>query len=200
MKCLKIMLLLTVITVLAVGCGGSKTKQVAATDDAIDNIPEWFKNPPVDPNYVYGRGTHASKDMQIALDNASESGRHEVAKTLEDKFTGMTKKFQEEVGLASDAEILKQFTNATKSVVSQVMIGCKSHKNEILNENGVFRVFTLMELPLGEANLALYNQTKANQNMYTRFRATEAWKELENEVEKYEAWKATQAGGATSGQ
>jgi len=36
------------------------------------------------------------------------------------------------------------------------------------------------------------DQVRANEQMYTRFRATEAYKELEAEVQRYEAWKRTQ--------
>ena len=38
----------------------------------------------------------------------------------------------------------------------------------------------------------LMEQVKANEQMYTRFRATEAFKELDAEVQKYEAWKKSQ--------
>jgi hypothetical protein len=45
---------------------------------------------------------------------------------------------------------------------------------------------------LGEASNRLMDQVRANERMYTRFRATKAYKELEAEVQRYEAWKRSQ--------
>lgn len=49
-----------------------------------------------------------------------------------------------------------------------------------------------MELPLGEASKRLMDQVRANEQMYTRFRATEAFKERDAEVQRHEAWKRDQ--------
>ena len=49
-----------------------------------------------------------------------------------------------------------------------------------------------MEMPIGQANKELMSKIKANQNLYTRFRATQAYKELDEEIEKFEAWKREQ--------
>jgi hypothetical protein len=47
-----------------------------------------------------------------------------------------------------------------------------------------------MQLPVGEANRKLVEQIKASEQLYTRIRATEAFKELNAEVEQLEAAKA----------
>jgi hypothetical protein len=49
-----------------------------------------------------------------------------------------------------------------------------------------------VELPLGDASKRLMDQVRANEQMYTRFRASEAYKELEAEVQCYEGWKRSQ--------
>ena len=46
-----------------------------------------------------------------------------------------------------------------------------------------------MELPIGAANAEMLAKIKENERMYTRYRASEAFKELEEEVEKYEKIK-----------
>jgi hypothetical protein len=52
-----------------------------------------------------------------------------------------------------------------------------------------------MELPIGVMNSALLEKIKDNKNMYTRFRASEAFKELEEETAKYEQFKKEQGQG-----
>jgi hypothetical protein len=72
------------------------------------------------------------------------------------------------------------------------MNGTRVKNQDIKVENGIYRSYVLMELPLGAANAALMQQIRNNENMYTRFRATQAFDELETEVEKYEQFKKEQ--------
>jgi len=58
-----------------------------------------------------------------------------------------------------------------------------------------FRAYALMELPIGVMNSALVDKVKENQNMYTRFRASQAFQELEEESQKYEQFKKEQSQG-----
>ena len=59
-------------------------------------------------------------------------------------------------------------------------------------EGPVYRAVVLMELPIGEMSKKLMDQIRAQEQLYTRFRASEAFKELDAEVKRYEAWKREQ--------
>ena len=52
-----------------------------------------------------------------------------------------------------------------------------------------------MEMPIGEANLAFVEKLRAQERLYTRFRATRAFEELDQEVQEYEEWKRQQQDG-----
>jgi hypothetical protein len=56
----------------------------------------------------------------------------------------------------------------------------------------MWRAYVMMELPLGAANAALLDEIKKNKELYTRYRASEAFKDLDSEVQKYEEWKQQQ--------
>ena len=45
---------------------------------------------------------------------------------------------------------------------------------------------------MGAVNAAMVDKIKADKQMYTRFKAAEAFKDLEKEVEKYEEYKKDQ--------
>ncbi len=199
MKTLRILFILTLAAALLWGCSSKPPtlpRPDKTTPETIENIPEWFKNLPNDPNFIYGSGTAVSQDLQLSLDKSRETGRLGISRNLEVKMEALTKTFSEEIGAGLQAELLTQFTQATHSVVSQVLIGSRIYKSVVQNERGLFRSYVLMELPLGEANQALLNQIKANQNLYTRFRATQAWEEMEKEVAQYEKFKQGQATAA----
>ena len=91
-----------------------------------------------------------------------------------------------------DAQLLDQYTQVYKATVSQVLYGSRARQQVVRSEGPVYRVYVLMELPTGEMSRRLVEQMRANEQMYTRFRATEAFKELDAELQRYEAWKRSQ--------
>lgn len=184
---MKNLILSTVLLVIILGsffgCGSSTTN-LSKTDSG--EIPIWFLNPPNDPkgDTLFSAKTATSRDMQIAIDKATTDARTEISRQIEVNVQGLQKKFDEEVGLGEDSQLLSQFTQASKIVVSQSLIGSKVKDNIIIKDGNTWRSYILVEYPLGVAKKLLLDKIKANEQLYTRFRASETFKELENEVEK----------------
>lgn len=178
--------------VLLIGCGG-KTNDVKLLETSkITNVPEWFTTPPEDANYLYSPATAESRDLQHAVNTAKEEGRIDIARQMRVKIKGMFKRFREETGVGEDAEFLSMETDVSKSIVSETLTGCKTKYQEILKEGTGYRAYTLMELPIGAANEAMLAKINENKKMYTRFRASQAYNELEEEVDNYEQFKKEQ--------
>lgn len=160
--------------------------------ETIKNLPKWYLKPPKDDKFAFGAATAVSQDLQVSIDKAQAEGRNLVAQQLEVKYGALTKRFVEETGRNVDAQLLDEYTQVYKATVSQVLYGSRPREQTVRAEGPVYRAFVLMELPLGEASKRLMEQVRANEQMYTRFRATEAFKELEAEIQRYEAWKRSQ--------
>jgi len=184
-------LLGSLMIVVLVGCGGSKSMQSAETGD----IPDWFTNVPQDPNFLYAANTQASQDLQLAIDKAVTGGRSEIGRQLEVKLEGLQKKFSEETGTGNDAQLLQMFTQAEKTVVSTTLNGSRVKYQKQVKDGELWRAYVLVEYPIGAANSALMQQIKNNDQMYTRFRASESFKELQDEVDKYDKYKQGQDQG-----
>jgi len=184
-----ILILMSVL--LLVGCAGKKktTGVSPATKEVMASIPDWYMNPPSDPNFIIESGTAISQDMQLARDKAADQARMGIAKTIETKFEGLSKRFQEEVGTDEDAQYLDMFTQATKAVVSTTLSGASIDKADILPEGERFRAYVLMKMPIGASSEALLKKLKQQEQMYTRFRSTQVFEELEKETEKFEQFK-----------
>lgn len=187
-RALSISILLVFTGLLLFGCGG---QQMVNKGD-VNSIPDWFDNPPKDPNYIFETGTATSRDLQLARDKASDAARMNIGKAVETRFKGFSKRFQEEVGTGEGSEYLDQFTQATKAVVSMTLRGAEIEKTKTVPEKGLYRVFVLMKYPVGAASEALMNKLKQQENLYTRFRASKAFDELESEVKQYESYKKEQ--------
>jgi hypothetical protein len=157
--------------------------------ETVKNLPSWYLKPPRDDKFVFGPATATSQDLQVAINKAQADGRLALAQQLEVKYAALTKRFAEEVGRGQDSQLLDQYTQAYKATVSQVLYGSRPREQKVAPEGPIYRATVLMELPLGEASKRLMDQLKANEQMWTRFRASEAFKELDAEIQKYEAWK-----------
>ena len=119
---------------------------------------------------------------------AEAEGRNGLAQQLEVKYGALSKRFVEEVG-REGSQLLDQYTQAYKAVVSQTLYGTRAKQQTLKTEGDVYRATVLMELPVGEASKKLLEQIRAQEQLYTRFRATEVFKELDAEVQRYEQWK-----------
>ncbi len=154
--------------------------------------PDWFLNPPKDKNYIYASATDSSSNMQYAIDKASSLARDQIANTVGTRVMSMFKRFREEVGESESPEFITMTTNVSKQVVSEVISGTEIVKKEVSKKGDIFHAYVLMRMPVGEANSALMARIKANQNLYTRYRASQAFKELDDDVERYEKFKRGQ--------
>lgn len=168
------------------GCGSSKV-ELPKTDQG--DVPEWFLNPPSDPDFLFGAKTETSMDMQMAIDKAVTAARADISRQLEVKMEAMEKQFKEEVGTGENTTFLSQFTQATKSITSQTLTGSKIKQQKIVNDGTKKRAYVLVEYPIGAANKALMDKLKQNEELYTRFRAGQTFEDLDKTIKEYEASK-----------
>ena len=157
----KWLLLLPVLSVAIIGCGGSKPLQSAETGD----IPDWYTNVPQDPNYLFAPNSESSQDMQLAVDKATAAARADIGRQIQVKIEGLQKRFTEETGTGSDAQLLQMFTDAEKTVLSETLNGSKAKNQKIVKDGGLWRAYVLVQYPLGAANEALMQQIKNNNQM-----------------------------------
>lgn len=178
--------LVVVAGLLLAGCGGAPaTMQTADEGD----IPAWYSKVPQDTNYVYAANTATSQDLQLAYDKATTGARAEVGRQVELKVSGLQKRFEEETGVAQDAQLMQQFTQATKAVVSTTLSGTRVKEKVHGKDGNIYRAYVLVEYPVGAMNQALMKAIKDNELMYTRFRASQAFKDLDTEAKKFEEAK-----------
>jgi hypothetical protein len=172
---------------LLAACGSSKLTETDTGD-----IPSWYMNPPSDVNYLYSAVTATSKDMQLAVDKATTDARADIGRQVELKSQSLQKNFAEEVGAGEETTLLQQFTAATKNVVNVSLTGSKVIKKELVEDSGNYRAYVLVQYPVGSASQELMEALKKNEELYTRFRSSQAHDELDKEVKKYEEWKKNQ--------
>lgn len=144
-------------------------------------------------------GIGKSRELTLALDQARTRGRVELAQALEVKVDSMKKDFQEEVGEASSSEINALFAAAAKVITHRIMSGSVPDEEKYLEEGEQGKggrkqvtAYTLMTLNPKIVADALGDQANTQRALYTRFRSSRAFAELEDEVRKYEEFKKSE--------
>lgn len=166
----------------ASGCGGSGA--------ALENTPEWMAQKPSSENALYGAGTGSASSLQTAIEKSKMRAQGDIASSIEARFNSMTRDFREDVS----GEELSQFTQAQEQIVSQVLRGVQSEDQRVLKEDGEYRVYTLMQMPIGQAAEQFLSRLQTDEEMYTRFRSSEAFEEMRKRVEEYEESQNAGAG------
>lgn len=180
MKKLYIPALFFSLLLIAGACGSSKNSSITNVV-----VPDWYLNIPVDEDYFFGVGNTTSRDMSLAVNKSVMDARAQIAQQVEIKMSGVQRRFQEEVGLGENSELLDQFTSAYKAIVDETLVGSRTRNQEIRQEGITYRAYVLVEMPVGAASEAMMQRLRENENLYTRFRATEAFRDLERELEAY---------------
>lgn len=178
-------------SLIMIGCSSQKPLQNTDTGD----IPDWFMNVPKNPNFIYAAKTSTSQDLQLAFDKATTDARVEIGRQVELKVEGLQKRFQEETANSIDAQLLDQFTQANKTVVATSLSGSRVTKQVQVKDGDQWRAYVMVEYPIGAANEAFIQQLKVNEQLYTRLRATQTFKELDEEVKKVDDAKNQQQEG-----
>lgn len=167
----------------------SNTKEVVKIDSEVEYIPDWYLATWDDSNYVIESSAATSTNLEIAIAKASTEARAKIARNIEMKINSMQKKLEEEIDFGNNSELISQFTQATKTVVSTELYGSKITKRKIIKDGYNWKVFVLAEYPIIHANEALLNKIVDNNNLYLQLKNSEVFKELNNEVKQYEEIK-----------
>jgi hypothetical protein len=181
--------------VLMQACGGGSEKAKdpnmgTAMADPFEELNQMVESI-IDGGGVAALGEASSRERSMAKSAAEVDARGKLAQIFNAKVQRVQRKFEEEVGDAEESEINRAFSNVTKILTSQELTGSRNKKTlytmEQKNGKTVYQAGVVMAIEPKVVNQAIMNEMKENKQLYDRFRASQAYKDLEAEMEKYEA-------------
>ena len=163
-----------------------KTEKVATQ---IDNIPTWYMTMPESDDTIFSSGTAIAPDMQLAVDIAIMNAKTTLADRINGKLDSMTKSFVAKIGSDDlDTSVLEEIEKTSKNVIASVDVAGYNVGEMDITQDGVqYRAYVLLAYNNEEATKVLMNRLRKDRMIYSRLRSTEAWKELEREVESSKA-------------
>jgi len=159
-----------------------KTQQVEQT---VSIVPDWFRELPEHDKNIYSAGTATAPDIQLAIDVATLNAKTVLADRINGKLDSMTKSFVAKIGQSDvDTSVLTEIETVTKNVIATVDVaGYKQLNLEVLPAGTQYRAFVLLEYSDLEATKIMMNRLRKDRMVYSRIRSTQAWEELEQEVQ-----------------
>ena len=190
--------LISSVVAIAIGLGACQTNKESITanpqivyqtntvSQQIEQIPEWYLNIPSADDTIYSSGSARAPDLQLAVDIAIMNAKTTLADRINGKLDSMTKSFVAKIGSTDlDTSVLTEIEKTSKNVIASVDVaGYVVDKSDITQEGTQYRAFVLIAYNSEEATKIMMNRMKRDKMIYSRIRSTEAWKELEEEVNK----------------
>ena len=190
--------LISSVVAIAIGLGACQTNKESITSNPqivyqtntvsqqVEQIPEWYLNIPSADDTIYSSGSARAPDLQLAVDIAIMNAKTTLADRINGKLDSMTKSFVAKIGSTDlDTSVLTEIEKTSKNVIASVDVaGYVVDKSDITQEGTQYRAYVLLAYNSEEATKMMMNRMKRDRMIYSRIRSTEAWKELEEEVNK----------------
>ena len=190
--------LISSVVAIAIGLGACQTNKESITanpqivyqtntvSQQVEQIPEWYLNIPSAEDTIYSSGSAKAPDLQLAVDIAIMNAKTTLADRINGKLDSMTKSFVAKIGSDDlDTSVLNEIEKTSKNVIASVDVaGYVVDKSDITQEGTQYRAYVLLAYNSEEATKMMMNRMKRDRMIYSRIRSTEAWKELEEEVNK----------------
>jgi len=171
---------------LCVGFFGCSSPPKTDSDGSVFDYMQKQVKERTDKGQMAALGIAKSSDVQAAIAKAKLVARKNLAQLVSVKINNLEKQFIEEVGEAKGSEMNQLFSSATKQVTSQKLQGTVPKMQKYDEKNGVTTAYILMVADPKIVDEALKGGGNNAKHMYERFRASKAFKELDDEIKAYQ--------------
>ena len=162
--------------------------KTAKVERAVDVIPSWYKKMPTKKGSIFTVGSATAPDFPLAVDIATLNGKVVLADRINGKLKAMTKSWMAKFGQSDvDSRVMTEIEKVAKNVIANVDVAGYSPVEVDVSAAGTqYRAFVLLEYSDKEAQKIIFNRLRKDRLVYSRLRSTEAWKELDEEVNSSE--------------
>ena len=148
-------------------------------------VKQRVKAPLSDQYTLYARGVSDGLRMESASERQAQlDARNNLATSIENHIKSLTKSASEQIGLGKDSELNSMFSQAIKQTVNQTLNFSIIHEGPITTKKkGIFRSEVVVKIDLSPVNQEMMENLKQRKRLYERFRTSNLFKELENEID-----------------
>ncbi|MDR2484127.1 MAG: LPP20 family lipoprotein [Treponema sp.] len=177
MKKICLVLMVPILTVLVAGCASSKKTAQGVPSD----IPDWFLNPPVQEDAIFGSGSAKMSDLNMSLTMAESRARQSIALTLNAYVQAMIVDYTRNAGNVDNTSDLTFAETVGRQLTNAKLSGATVYKRGN-GKDGTF--YVLVSLKKADAARAASDVIESEAAKYAEFKAMEAIKMMEYQLNK----------------
>jgi hypothetical protein len=185
-KIMKKILLLVPVAAMLAACGTTDVYQKRADNErerqeryverSIDKAPKWMLEPPLSNSAVYEAGTAVSADFSMADHKAKADAYGKICMTAGGTASQRTKIYRTDSDKASTEFSEMAMRTSCKEVD---LTGVEVKEIKRVSEGTRYRVYVLVALPTGDANILRKAREEAKLRQVAAGRREQAFKELD---------------------
>jgi hypothetical protein len=153
-----------------------RERQERYVERSLDKAPKWMFEVPISNSAVYENGTAVSGDWNMAVSKARATAYGKICMAAGGTASQQTKIYRTDTESTSTELSEQAIKTSCKSVD---LTGVEIKDKKIVQEGGRYRVYVLVVLPTGDANLLRKYKDAQRQRELAATRAPEAFKELD---------------------
>lgn len=181
-----VMLLVGLLLILLVLAGCCKDKVQVQVQGTPEEYPPWYLSQD-DPDYVCAYGFATKANQRASVESARENAMQEIAYYVEARVTTMLKDYIQEAGEVSP-QVLSLTESAAKTVAeakfSGVITGKLDTRQVEVDGDTRYKSYIQLKVPAKQVNKGVYDFVRSEEAMYSEFKASQAFQELERSLEK----------------
>lgn len=172
-----------VIAMLIMACGGSKQMIQKDGEQSSDApCPGWFYNIPAHQDTLYGVATATSRDLQLAIDQATLNARTNIGSQVENRVKAMAEQLRTEVGDDAAKQLSTAIETVIQGIVNVTLSGSKVKKQSTKREGNLWRSCVLVSYPVGAANKTFLENLKREKIVIGRQDIQDAVQRMEKQI------------------
>ncbi|MDR0706591.1 MAG: LPP20 family lipoprotein, partial [Treponema sp.] len=178
-KCVYV--LLTAVIALSLTLAGCATPSPASPKQAAKKLPSFVLNPPTAEGVVYGVGSSTSQDQSVALRQAKERAKVDLANKLSSQVKSMVTDYTRQAGTGQDVTDLKFYESISQSLTNTTLRGLQDGPAEF-TEDGTLWIYVKISKTDAAQVAAEVFENEASQ--YAEFKAMNALAAMNAQLEK----------------
>lgn len=182
---MKKLLLVASMAALLAGCAtdpyqkridAERERNEKVAERALDKAPKWLTELPKSTNAVYAAGTATSTDLNMADEKAKLMALGSICMSAGGEVDQQGRVFRTDSSRTSN----ESSDSTTRSMCKSVdMTGAEITEIKRVTEDGIFRSYVLVALPMGEANILKKTKMEAELARINAARAGVAMQDLD---------------------
>lgn len=144
--------------------------------------PEWY-GLQGDSDFVFTYGQAVKVSQNAAEQAAYADAMQEAAYFVDAHVQSMIKNYVEEAGI-NDPQVLALTSSVARIIANSRFTGTQiSRRRTFSTDDGKHHTFIRVSIPVSEVKRTLHNQIRNEEALYNRFKASQAFQELDRIIE-----------------